>query len=64
MILDVTMDKNRREFFRNLGNKTVSAAAAVTIPAASYAADFGAEIKKLSGDFSQKLAKTTEMIGD
>ena len=55
------MNTNRRDFLRNLGSKAAGAAATVVTPVMAY--DFSHELKRLSGQFNQKLDKVSDLIG-
>jgi len=54
------MDKNRRDFFRNLGSKSAVLAAGTVVPAIVYMDTFKIEIDPLSRELNQKLAKSTD----
>jgi len=58
------MDTKRREFFKVFGAKTAAAATAVVTPTVVYAEQFSDEIKKLSGQFNEKLSETASALGD
>ena len=53
----IIMDNTRREFFRNLGSKTAGIAAAGVAPAMLQLSSLSDDIKKLAGDFNQKLER-------
>jgi len=52
------MDQKRRDFFRNLGSKSVGLAAGAVVPAIVYMDTFKIEIDALSRELNQKLAKS------
>lgn len=58
------MDNKRRDFLKNLGRKTATAAAAVTAPTMAYADQFAEDLKHLSGEFQYKLAQTSQTLGN
>ena len=56
------MNHDRRDFFRNIGTKTVAAAASVAAPAALHAEALSDQIKQSSREFSDKLSKTADEL--
>ena len=56
------MDNNRREFFRNLGSKSAVLAAGAVAPAMVYMDSLKAEIRGISRELNQKLAKSTDEL--
>ena len=56
----IEMDKNRRDFFRNLVSKSAVLAAGAVAPAIVYMDTFKIEIDALSRELNQKLAKSTD----
>ena len=56
------MDKNRRDFFRNLGSKSAVLAAGAVAPAIVYMDSFKIELDTLSRELNQKLAKSTDEL--
>lgn len=63
------MDSSRREFFRNFGDKTVTATVSVMIPSVmqavenssdfeKYSAQINTKINDLAGEYSEKMNKT------
>ena len=56
------MDHKRRDFFRNLGSKSVGLAAGAVAPTMLYIDSLKAEIKSASQELHQKLAKSTDEL--
>ena len=56
------MDQKRRDFFRNLGSKSVVLAVGAVAPAIVYMDSFKIEIDALSRELNQKLARTTDEL--
>ncbi len=56
------MNHKRREFFRNLGSKSVGLAAGAVAPTMLYMDSLKAEIKAISQELNQKLAKSTDEL--
>ena len=56
------MDQKRRDFFRNLGSKSVGLAAGAVAPTMLYIDSLKAEIKSVSQELNQKLARTTDEL--
>ena len=53
------MDKNRRHFFKDIGNKTVGLAAGAAAPALVHLNSLNDELKALSKDLNAKLGKVS-----
>ena len=58
------MNQDRRDFFRNIGTKTVVAATSVVAPAALHAEALAEQIKQSSKEISDNLSKTAEDINE
>jgi hypothetical protein len=56
------MDQKRRDFFRNLGSKSVGLAAGAVAPTMLYIDSLKAEIKSASQKLNQKLAKSSDEL--
>jgi len=56
------MDQKRRDFFRNLGSKSVGLAAGAVAPTMLYIDSLKSEIKTVSQELNQKLARSTDEL--
>ncbi len=56
------MDQKRRDFFRNLGSKSVGLAAGAVAPTMLYLDSLKAEIKSVSQELNQKLARSSDEL--
>ena len=56
------MDNKRRDFFRNVGSKSIGLAAGAVAPTMLYTDSLKAEIKAISQELNQKLAKSTDEL--
>jgi len=56
------MDHKRREFFRNLGSKSVGLAAGAVAPAIVYMESFKIQIDALGQELNQKLSRSTDEL--
>lgn len=56
------MNSERRDFFNVFARRTAAVAGAAAIPAAAYAADFSAMLKKQSSQFQHQLDKATGVL--
>jgi len=58
------MNHDRRDFFRNLGTKTVAAAASVAAPAAVHAEALSNQIRESSEELRAKLSETASGLNE